>query len=313
MNVKRKRILLAVDGSRQSLEAVRYVSKVFQPHQIEVVLFHVMSTIPEFFYDLGVEHQYRQSNFIIRGWERGLKDSIEKFMRESRQILIDANIPAEVISIKIHKIKTGIARDIIAESTQEYSAVVVGRSGLNKLTNFTLGSVASKLLEKLTHVSVCVVGKKPVPGKILLALDESESAMLAVDLVGTLFDRSAIKVTLFHVVREFNFFQREYKTLFSRGYENEWIKSTGNEIPSVYEKARGNLLKAGFDPESVTIKLVKGVSSRAGAIVQEAKEGANGTIVVGRRGMSKVREFFMGRVSNKVVQLANQYAVWIAS
>ena len=61
MNSNGKRILLSVDGSEQSLEAVRYVSKLFPPQKTEVVLFHVFSKVPEFFYDLGKEPQHHQA------------------------------------------------------------------------------------------------------------------------------------------------------------------------------------------------------------------------------------------------------------
>jgi hypothetical protein len=36
-------------------------------------------------------------------------------------------------------------------------------------------------------------------------------------------------------------------------------------------------------------------------------------IVVGRRGLSRVEEFFMGRVSDKVLQLAKEMAVWVVT
>ena len=42
-----------------------------------------------------------------------------------------------------------------------------------------------------------------------------------------------------------------------------------------------------------------------------ALPGGYGTIVVGRRGLSTVEEFDMGRVSNKLVQAAKDRAVWV--
>jgi hypothetical protein len=45
--------------------------------------------------------------------------------------------------------------------------------------------------------------------------------------------------------------------------------------------------------------------------MEEATKGGYGTIVVGRRGVSKVYEFLMGRVSNKVIQMAKDQAVWV--
>jgi nucleotide-binding universal stress UspA family protein len=47
--------------------------------------------------------------------------------------------------------------------------------------------------------------------------------------------------------------------------------------------------------------------------VEEARNSSCGTIVMGRRGLSRVEEFFMGRVSKKVLQLAKWNAVWVVS
>ncbi len=47
------------------------------------------------------------------------------------------------------------------------------------------------------------------------------------------------------------------------------------------------------------------------AILSEAEKGGYGTIVMGRRGISKTQEFFMGSVSNKILQQAGDKSVWI--
>jgi nucleotide-binding universal stress UspA family protein len=57
--------------------------------------------------------------------------------------------------------------------------------------------------------------------------------------------------------------------------------------------------------------LVAGASSRAGAIAAEARQNGYGTIVMGRRGHSRVRDFFIGRVTNKVIHVARDRTVWI--
>ncbi|UCF83032.1 MAG: universal stress protein [Desulfobacteraceae bacterium] len=311
INSNRKKILLAVDGSNQSLEAVRYASRVFPSKKINVVLFHVFSEIPEFFYDLGEKQLLRQGVATIIGLEMALRDSMDKFMSEARQILIDSGIPPEAITIDIHDREAGIARDIIAESRHGYSAVIVGRNGLNKINDFVLGSLANKLLESLSDVSICVVGEKPAPRRVILALDESEGAMKAVDYVGTMLGESTHEVTLFYVVRGSNVFKPRFERVVNLMPEKEWLEEAKLVAKSVFGKATTRLVDAGFDPKQVTTKMITGASSRAGAIVQEAEEGNYGTIVVGRRGVSKVQEFSMGRVSNKVIQLAKRHAVWL--
>jgi hypothetical protein len=47
--------------------------------------------------------------------------------------------------------------------------------------------------------------------------------------------------------------------------------------------------------------------------VGEARMGDYRTIVVGRKGQSRLRQFFMGRVSKKVVYMARGLAVWVVN
>ena len=68
--------------------------------------------------------------------------------------------------------------------------------------------------------------------------------------------------------------------------------------------AKSRLEKSGFKPNQLSAKIITGEESRAGAIIQEARQGGYGTIVTGRRGLSEVKEFSMGRVSNKLIYLA---------
>ena len=308
VNDGRRKVLLAVDGSSQSLEAVRYMSRVFPPRQTTVVLFHSFGEIPEFLCDFGREGQPVQE---YPEWEHTLRESIYDFMSQARQILIDSNIPDDAIDIHIHKREKGIARDVILESHKGYVAVVVGRRGLNEFDGFVLGSVASKLLEILAHVPICLVGNKPDPAKILLAVDESQGAMHAVDYTASVLKSSVSEISLCHVVRGLYPSGKEHERILDFDLERKWLEEAIKE--KVFDKAIARLVKAGLDSKCVTTKLITGVSSRSVAILHHARIGGYGTIVIGRRGWSKVEEFSMGRVCRKVVELAKNRAVWVVS
>lgn len=311
MHTSDKKILVAVDGSNQSLEAVRYVSKTFLSQPTKVVLYHVLSSLPEFFYDLGEKPRIPKATATIFACEIALKDSLDRFMSEARDILIDADIPDEAIDIEIHEREEGIARDIIKESRHGYRAVIVGRDGLNKINTFVLGSVATKVIERLINIPIIIVGGRPNPSRILLALDESKGAMQAVEYVGTMMNKSKIDVTLFHAIRGFSIFESRFEPVINLTHKKDWLEEVRLNMKPVFEKARMRLIDSGFGPKRITTKLIEGASSRAGAIVEEARAGGYGTIVVGRRGLSTVYEFLMGRVSNKVIQMAKDQAVWV--
>lgn len=318
----KKRILVAVDGSEQAMEAVRYVGKILPPGGFEVVLFHVMTKVPESFWDLEKEpvFQYRIAN--VSAWEKQQQQMIETFMENARKVLLDEGLPNDAVQVNIHARKAGIARDIISESHNGYSAVVVGRRGLSELKDLVLGSIADKLVGRLAHVPLWVVGGKPVNGgRLLLALDPSEGAMQAVEYVASMLDGSPrVEVTLFHAVRGLDVFLQGVGEAFSVNYDKNWIEKArkeldeaAKEIEPMFDEARERLVKAGLDAALIKQRVAKGISSRAGAIVDEAQQGGHDTIVVGRRGLSRIEEFFIGRVSSKVIQLARDKTVWVVS
>jgi nucleotide-binding universal stress UspA family protein len=297
MAERRTRILLAVDGSDQAFEAARYVSQLFAPDRIEVVLFHVTSKIPESFWDIEEDPESMLEEATPSASEHKQEKEIQELIEKARQLFLDRGVPEDSVIAKIQERQVGIARDIISESERDYQAVVLGRWGMSLLKDFLWGSIADKLLGRLTHAPLCVVGGTPHVGKILVGLDASEGAMRAADHVGTMVS-AYLEVTLYHAVR---------------AHDEEISHKAENSMKSVFEKATSRLENAGFRRNQITARTATEVLSRAGAIIQYALKGGYGTIVVGRRGLSEVEEFSMGRVSNKVIHMAKELAVWVVS
>jgi nucleotide-binding universal stress UspA family protein len=316
-----KKILLTVDGSEHSLDAVRYTAKTVPVDSVKIVLFHIRTRVPESFWDQHREPAFRYRYIDVGEWESQQGKMIQEFMAKACEILYAAGVPRKSVNIGIQDRQAGIASDIIAESQRGYDTVVVSRRGLSELKDFMLGSIANKLVEKVAHVPVWIISSGQQRGKILVAVDGSEGAMLAVDYVANVVGSiHHFDITLFHVVRGFDFFHQMAgrppdaapDKVLKEKFDKE-LEQAGREIEPVFEEATKRLLKAGAAPASVTEKVVKGPNTRSSAIADEAEQGGYDTIVVGRRGLSKVQEFFMGRVSSKVIQLAKDKTVWVVS
>ncbi|MGD9206831.1 MAG: universal stress protein [Syntrophobacterales bacterium] len=298
MAERKSKVLLAVDGSKQAFEAARYASQLFSPNRIELVLFHVVTHVPESFWDIERDPALMLKEATRSDWRGKQKREIQEFMERACLLFWDRGVQKDAVSIKIQERQVGIARDIIHESQRDYSAVIVGRWGMSLLKDFLWGSIADKLIGSLTHLPLCVVGRTSHVGRILVALDSSEGAMRAVDCVGTILDGADFEVTLFHAVRSL---------------DEEISRKAEESMESVFEEASSRLEKAGLSRSQITTRLATGALSRAGAIIEEALKGGYGTIVVGRRGLSEVEEFSMGRVSNKIIHMAKELAVWVVS
>ena len=311
VNEKRK-FLLALDGSDQSTAVVNYMAAMLPSRSTEIVLFNVLSQIPEVLWDLMKNPDYEDWAVKMGAMEKKNLGMLKTFMDQSKNKLKKAGISEEAIDIRIQNRVVGLARDIVAETKKGYTALAIGRTGTGKHTGLLLGSIASKILGALAKESICLVVGQPDPRQILVAMDGSPGAMLAVDYVAKVFGGSDKKVIFFHAMRRLGFpFMNSGDTGPMKNIEEMFWSEDQAVMEPVFEEAKARLVKAGFKAEQISTKIVKGVTSRAASLMEEAKKNVCGTIVVGRTGVSQVDEFNIGRVSNKVIHHAENMAVWI--
>ena len=237
MAERKRKILLAVDGSSQAFQAARYVSQLVSPNRIEVILFHVTTELPEGFWDIEKDPALMLKEATLSGWQHQQEKEIQELIERARQLFLDRGVPEDAIIAKIQEREVGIARDIIHESERDYSAVIVGRWGISLLKDFLWGSIAEKLIGRLTHVPLCIVGGTPRVGKILVALDASEGAMRAVDYVSSIVDGADLEVTLFHAVR---------------ALDAEISDKAQESMEPVFEEGSGRLEEAGLRSNQIT-------------------------------------------------------------
>ncbi len=294
----KKRALLAYDGSFHSQEAVRYVAGIPAFREMEIVLLHVFQKTPDCYHDLELATPMGSRIREIRAWEIQEERNIEEALDKAKRVLLDAGVPEDRIRLDRRERKKGIARDIAAESTQGYAAVVVGRKGVSRIRDLVMGSVSAKLLERLTYVPLIVVGRESSTERVLLGVDRSEGAMRAASFAAWTLGTTDCGFTLAHVLR---------------GNGPDCLEEVQAHVDEALEEAASRLAKRGVDRVRIATRMISGARSRAAVLVQKADQGEFGTIVVGRRGLSRVKDFFIGRVSNKVMQLVRDQAVWVVS
>jgi nucleotide-binding universal stress UspA family protein len=307
-----KKILVAVDLSNHSLNAVKYVANQCAPTYLRVNLMFVMPTAPETFWDLEKDDFFKaRMKGKYAQWKRDTKKKAQAFLNDAKNILTKAKFRENRVGVILQERKLGIARDILKECKQGYDAVVVGRKGLGKLEDIFLGSVSTKIVQGVKDIPVWVVGGEITSKKMLLAVDSSKNSRKAVDHVGRFAADGFGELTLFHVVRTVSLGFVDDLMLRDENTERLLLEEMDRDIPRMFRSYKDILVRSGVVAERISSKSVLHSASRAGDILQEAKEGGYGTIVMGRRGLSKVREFLMGRVTSKVLSRAEGFTLWI--
>ena len=306
------RILLALDGSEQSAAAARYMSCVLFKKS-EVVLFHVVPETPETFRDLAEDPLIYATDLPLRAWVEHQKKNICEFMEATHRLFVKAGFSRQAISVRIQNLKTGVARDIISTLREGFDALVIGRNGIGKLDDRMLGSVSAKLVEVCALIPVIVVGGRPDSKSVLIAFDGSKGCMKAIDTVASLLDPVDCRVLLCHVVRTLSLHQRRPDQLFVPEHENHWIEAHQRKLMPALDEAKQRLVDAGIPENRISQDILSHQMSRADAIFKRADTAGYQGIVAGRRGLTSVEEFQLGRVSRKLLYLADDKALWLVS
>lgn len=149
--------------------------------------------------------------------------------------------------------------------------------------------------------------------KMLIAMDESEGSFKAVRFVAESMSKEH-KITLFSVVPDTLLvcqMHDETLTPYFLAQRDAFCALEDKKrdlLMDALNRARDMLLSAGFPRQNIEIKIEKEKKGVAKDIIAEAEKGYD-MVVLGRRGLSGLKEFFLGSVSQKVLQGAKEITV----
>ena len=151
---------------------------------------------------------------------------------------------------------------------------------------------------------------------ILVTIDESDNSLRAVNYVAKIIQPED-RVTLFSVLPSpTGACELEDPSLITLFDKNKAafcaIEDRREEtIKEFMKKAKKILIDSNARARNIKIKIIKQEINVAKDILKESQENKYDNIVMGRRGLSGIKEFFLGSVSQKVVQFAKDTAVTI--
>jgi len=306
-----KMLVIPVDGSDNALRSLDYLNLMYgNHHNLELTLKYVLPSLPP----LLADNRFTDRNAAtkLKTIENKSIRMAEKILTQAKNFLIDKGFDGERVQTVYKKKKSGIAQDICQwVESKRADAVVISSRGRSRLEAFFMGEVSSKLLEYCRVCPVWIVQGQVKSKRVLIAIDSSENALRAVDHAGFMLSGTDCPVMIFHTMRHLRRFVPQEVLNEAPELEELWKTKAGQEIEPFMTKAEEMLVKAGVSESQISKKIIDGSRSAASDILQEARNNQYGTIVMGRRGISGVQEFFMGSVSSKVLQNSTGMAVWI--
>lgn len=153
--------------------------------------------------------------------------------------------------------------------------------------------------------------------KILVALDDSENAMRAVEFIAKHFTPDH-EITLFSVLMDTPAIcdlQSPELTPYFMSQQKALCAVTDHKkdlLASSQQKASAILRKAGFPDAGIVSRTQLRKRGVARDIIDEARSGYQ-IVVLGRRGLSSIGEFLLGSVSQKVLHGCKDVTILLVS
>jgi nucleotide-binding universal stress UspA family protein len=304
-----KLIVAGIDGSENALNALDYLGLIYgAKHILAVEVLYVLPALPQ----ILVVDRSRTTKMRLLDVEKKSIQLAGRILAEARGVLFKKGFKDEQIKTSHLKKHFGIARDICSfAGNKRADAVLISSRGRSGLETFFAGEVTSKMLEYCRICSLWIVEGAVTSKKVLIAMDSSENALRAAEYAGFMLSGTDCQVTLFHSKRHLRRFVPQEVIEAAPELEELWRNKAGEQIGPQMKKAKEMLLEAGLREDQITTKIVDGSRSAAADILKEVRGADCGTVVLGRRGRSGVKEFFMGSITSKVLQDCAGMAVWV--
>ncbi len=196
-----KKILVPVDYSTYSDNAVRYAIQIAKKINAEVHLFHALE-IPELLPMAGV------IMWPLENFDELHEESDETLLKYVDSLKKDFVLTSPYLPTITYSTEKGSVVQIIAKLTDSshFDLIVMGLAGAGRFNQFFLGSNSQEVIEKIKHPVLLVPKDNDFvpPRKIAFATDLRESDLNSIQTVARLFCLYDSEIVLVHVNKESN-------------------------------------------------------------------------------------------------------------
>ena len=306
----KKEILVAIDGSVYSNQALSYLTTLFKDQ--EDIHFHLCTMLTAGTSVMPSVADSKNSLIPTSGAQNKKETSAKRYLHKATEKLNRAGIVPERIKTSIQASGYNIAGTIQHTASKELvDAILVGRQGLNAISEMLMGSVSATLFRKCHNIPLWIIDGEVKSKGFLVPVDGSPNSLMSIDHLSHILNkRDDIHICLFHCSSLFAKKPQCSIELFHHKWDKEWCEKHLSGDDCLFNGPRQLLVEAGIPKSQIQILPEVSDLEEAHGIVREAKKQNCGTIVMGRRAAGMAKGLF-GGVSDRAVKRVQDMALWI--
>jgi nucleotide-binding universal stress UspA family protein len=271
-----RKILVPVDGSHSCLHAKMLAASLASKFKSKVTVVHVVSH--EFMHP-ELKAQYQLPPSILHRVDEAYLQAGKKIIRNAEELFREAKIDVDA-RLVTYEDPAELLLELVKD--EGYDLVVIGNRAEHQSERYSLGSVTEKIARH-AECPVLIVKKKPKVERILTAVDGSKHADKALEYAVQLAKNYSANLALVHVE------------------EDKLIRIGGPQVVDCLGTVGECILKDALTKvQGISFDKMLEYGSPAEVIIKVAKKADVDLIVVGSRGLSSVRRYLLGSVSDDI-------------
>jgi nucleotide-binding universal stress UspA family protein len=274
------KVLIPLDRSQESRETVTLMAHLLKAARIRegierISLLYVLKREMHPEYRATKAREVLETETFKEVKRLFIKNEVEPLFERAEKSLTKSGFEKEKVKKRLRE--GSIADEITKETLEGGCDTVFLKEGKHELKEKLLATVTDTIVHSLREVNIYVGGVKPrkreVFSRILIPVDGSQTSLKAVihaSSLTTALRKEVKRITLLHVL------------------------TPSAEPKAVFREARKVLERHGVKKAIVKEKLLD--KDAAEDIIKEAQ-----VVVMGKRGMTKLQDLFLGSTSRKVL------------
>ena len=305
-----KKILIAVDGSIYSSQSLEYIALLFG--DTPDIHFHLMTCIGAGESILPVATDDRNSLLPDSPGAGRKRVTSQGYLQKATDKLLRLGITPERITSSVEISGQNIAGTIQYQAEHLLmDSVLVGRRGLNYVSEMLLGSVSATLLKKCHEIPLWIIDGEVTNRNFLAPVDGSLPSLLAIDHLAHIMEgRRDITTFLFHCHLFMGKKSEANPESCYHIWGKEWCDTHLTGENHIFDGPTQILIEAGIPRANIIILPEVSDLETAHSIIRQAHKQQCGTIVIGRRGDGTTKGI-LGGVSARTIKHSQDIALWV--
>ncbi len=305
----KKLIMAAIDGSIYSSNALDYLIRLFGG-EADIAI-HLVSIVSS----AGSDQNWMLDVDPLRGQTPAVERRVrvaDRYLQDARTRLLRNGFGEEQITVRVEVSTAGVATAIHHDASRgRYDALLVGRRGVGKVGEMFFGSVSAFLVKQCHEVPLWIIDGEVTSTRFLLAVNSTPESLLAADHLGYIMQGSPdVEICLYHSIPLFGAKTAVREDDFIGQWGREWCEEHLDIENYLFHAHAQVLVDNGIDRKRISQLPMRRDLEASRDLLRQARKHRCGTIVIGRRGRD-IAKGFMGGVSDRTMQQAQDMAIWL--